>query len=280
MNISRTDRSALMMKLPPEEEPPPGEAAEAHKDEVEVELVTRSMAAQFGAMAEPGIMRGSFPSEAPDYAGASLSVTNRALHDAGFNVAFGANEPSVASAVANLQAAAASFQASAWSTCAMPFSPDRVVKMQALQQAQAEVGLAVAREAEQVGMLAALNLPAGYKNVRFERFTIKSTDPAAQAYTAKLQANPAALRSLQAEADLGSAAARDMIGRGERTVDMLKENPELAKLYNSDPAFRAGFDGYIYAVNFAEVDCRQIDQRLDQEASANQHALAHLSFPA
>lgn len=180
-----------------------------------------------------------------------------------------------------LDVALAGHDASYREAMAAPIDPRDLCSVAAHHTAVAQ---AYQKEVVHVGLLGALDLPGGYKNVRANDFSVPPGSDAAANVTAKLKADPQAMARLQAKADLGMAAARDMIPTLERTgmsrEDFFASRPEVARAYAEDPAFREGFDAYVYAANHAKQELPAINARLDHEAIEDHRALAYLSLPA
>lgn len=192
-----------------------------------------------------------------------LQTTSGILQAQGFDVALGGHDPTYRDAMA------------------APIDPRDLRSVAAHHTAVAQ---AYQKEVVHVGLLGALDLPGGYKDVRAHDFSVPPGSDAAANVTAKLKADPQAMARLQAKADLGMAAARDMIPTLERTgmsrEDFFASRPEVARAYAEDPAFREGFDAYVYAANHAKQELPAIHARLDHEAIEDHRALAYLSLPA
>ena len=150
----------------------------------------------------------------------------------------------------------------------------------ALVARRAAVDVAFVKEAQHAGLIAALNLPEGYKSARGASMSVPPSSSTATSVASKLKSDPEAMATLQANADLGMEAAREMSERGLTKDQLFARSPDLAKAYASDPAFHEGFDAYGYAREHARGELPAIHARLDQESIANQRALAYMSFPA
>lgn len=279
MNVSNLGgRAKEMAKMHADEAPPTLEqVSEEHNADVEAVLAPKqnTMVGQLEMLQQAMQMPGSRHVERPGYADASVTVTSRALQSAGFTESISGHDDSVRAA----QVRAEQADAKATALAGNMFDPNALGAALIARAAHMQVAVATTREAEHVGLLSALDLPTSYRIEAGEYFSVRSDDPSAQAFAAKLKANPSALATLQAEADLGMEAAREMTERGGTTESLLQENPSFAKLYAADPAFRAGFDGYVYAATHSPDDLTAIHQRLDQESIANHAALARMSFP-
>jgi len=68
---------------------------------------------------------------------------------------------------------------------------------------------------------------------------------------------------MQIHCDQGMIAARTMLDAKQSSSDFLRAHPDLAKRYGDDPAFRAGFDGAVYAKVHGQYDdmMKALDQR-------------------
>lgn len=172
------------------------------------------------------------------------AISNQALAHAGFGIPL-AGDSGLQEAIAGLRA--------------NPFDARAVVSLQ----------MAVAKETERAALVGALDLPAGYKNTH-----------GSSALAAPLQKDKHALAALQANADLGMEAAREMMAHGMTKEQLFAQSPDLAKVYASDPAFHVGFDAYVDEATSPHGDLSAIHARLDQESIANHRALANMYFPA
>jgi hypothetical protein len=75
--------------------------------------------------------------------------------------------------------------------------------------------------------------------------------------------NNALMGVMQLHADQGMGAARTMLETKQPHSDFFRAHPDLAKRYGDDPAFRAGFDGTVYAASHGQYEqmMRALDAR-------------------
>ena len=117
--------------------------------------------------------------------------------------------------------------------------------------------------------------------MRAGQLVVKPQSPEAQKVASQLAADPQAMARLQANADLGMEAAREMIQKRMTPEQLFASNPNLAKAYVGDPAFHEGFDAYVYATGHSSAgEVAAIDSRLDGESAVNHRTLALMGFRA
>lgn len=143
------------------------------------------------------------------------------------------------------------------------------------------------RAAMHVGMLVSLDLPAGYKNVEVDRWKAASSSYSSGAMkigTALETVDKKEAARLQLHADRGMYAARERIlagritrgGDDAETRRVIDADPELKAKYDSDPAYRAGFDALVWAHRH---DTAQHDEALRHlEARDARYAQHSISF--
>jgi hypothetical protein len=135
------------------------------------------------------------------------------------------------------------------------------VALKGLAQANernAELTKASDKDATRAAMVATLDLPQGYKNIELAR--LDAINPGFQSGTMKMGTTlmtrdhkEAAV--LQLHADRGMNAARDLVagskitreGGAAEVAKALAANPALKAKYDSDAAFKTGFDSLVWA---------------------------------
>lgn len=148
----------------------------------------------------------------------------------------------------------------------------------------AELTKASDQDSTRAAMVCALDLPQGYKNVELAR--LDAINAGFQSGTMKMGSTlmmrdhkEAAV--LQLHADRGMNAARDLVVAGKITREggaaevskALAASPSLKAKYDSDAAFKTGFDSLVWAKQRGtEADYKAAIQHLDaRDARYEQH---------
>lgn len=112
---------------------------------------------------------------------------------------------------------------------------------------------AASREVLHAFVLGNINgLPQDYMDAQMARFSDGAKHgQAAEALRKRLgdDGDHAQMAKIQLHADQGMLAARAALEAKMPPADYLRTHPEAAKRYQSDPAFRHGFDGLVYAAD-------------------------------
>ena len=139
-----------------------------------------------------------------------------------------------------------------------------------------EQAASTTQEAMHAGLIGALDLPTSYKNLRIEgdyaNMPMQKTGQPAMDMAAAILNDKKGLAVLQARADAGMVAARDMVTTcgAENKKGFLAAHPKIAELYAKDAAFHEGFDAYVYTADITS-ERAALDARLDgQNARATQ----------
>lgn len=89
-----------------------------------------------------------------------------------------------------------------------------------------------------------LELPDAVKENALRRYADVRNSPAVAGAVLKLNADPAARAVLQKHCDDGIFSAKDFVTSNLTLAQYLKADPKAGKLYETDAAFREGFDAY------------------------------------
>jgi len=140
----------------------------------------------------------------------------------------------------------------------------------------AEQSASTTQEAMHAGLIGALDLPTSYKNLRIEgdyaNMPMQKSGQAAWDMAGAIRDDKKGLAVLQARADAGMVAARDMVATSgvENKKGFLAAHPNIAALYAKDAAFHEGFDAYAYTADI-KSERAALDARLDgQDVRATQ----------
>jgi hypothetical protein len=110
---------------------------------------------------------------------------------------------------------------------------------------------AIDRDMMHGAMLANLDLPQGYKNEEMTKLQSKYTDGWSSGMQKMAEQGALADKSkmalVQIHADQGANAAQKMFSAGMSRAAFATTNPEIAKHYATDPAFKRGFDAIVWA---------------------------------
>jgi hypothetical protein len=114
---------------------------------------------------------------------------------------------------------------------------------------------AIVKSAMHITILGSLSgLPQGYVDAARSHYL---EDKDAVALANKMNAggrDNALMATLQLHADQGMGAARTMVDSKQSSSDFFRAHPDLLKRYGEDAAFRAGFDGAVYAKAHGQYD--------------------------
>jgi hypothetical protein len=143
------------------------------------------------------------------------------------------------------------------------------------------------RGALHMAMLSAIDVPQGYKNVELGRWKeagVGGTSGAAKMGTALRTIDKKEALVLQLHADRGMNAAKAMIDAGGITRDgdveesgrALLRDPATKAKYDSDPAFRAGFDGLVWQFRHESKSAydETVGRLQARDARYEQHAIS------
>ncbi len=143
------------------------------------------------------------------------------------------------------------------------------------------------RGAMHLGMITALDLPQGYKNVECGKWKEAGTgnnSGAVKIGTALETKDKKEAAVLQLHADRGMNAARSFIEAGmitrdggeQQLEDLLSKNPDVRAKYIADPAYRAGFEALVWAKQHDEKQYGEAIKHL--EARDARYAQHHIAF--
>jgi hypothetical protein len=130
-----------------------------------------------------------------------------------------------------------------------------------------ELRAAIDRDQMHMAMLANLDLPQGYKNEEMTKLQSKYTDgwkSGAQNMAEKgMFQDKGKMALVQIHADQGANAARRMCDAGLSRAAFATTNPEVARRYATDPAFKRGFDAIVWAKQHGEAEYKQATAALE-----------------
>ena len=132
----------------------------------------------------------------------------------------------------------------------------------------AEQSASTTQEAMHAGLIGALDLPTSYKNLRIDgdyaNMPMQHGGQAAFDMAGAIRQDKNGLAVLQARADAGMVAARDMVTTVgvDNKQGFLAAHPNIASLYAKDAAFHEGFDAYKYTADIPS-ERAALDARLD-----------------
>jgi hypothetical protein len=137
---------------------------------------------------------------------------------------------------------------------------------------------ALPRDAMHALILGSLNgLPQGYVDGERARLSNDAKDGSfTREMTRQLgRKDNAMMGIMQLHCDQGINAARTAFSAGKTPSDYLAANPDVAKKYTHDAAFRHGFDGAVYAHDKSNTQYAEMMTALDQrDARYTQHHVA------
>ncbi len=130
-----------------------------------------------------------------------------------------------------------------------------------------ELRAAVDRDMMHGAMLANLDLPQGYKDEEMTKLQSKYTQgwQSAQQVIAEKGAlqDKGKMALVQIHADQGANAARRMCDSGLSRAAFALSNPEVARHYATDPAFKRGFDSIVWAKEHGEAKYKEATTALE-----------------
>jgi hypothetical protein len=130
-----------------------------------------------------------------------------------------------------------------------------------------EIRAAVDRDQMHMAMLANLDLPQGYKSEEMTKLMSKYTDGwrsgAQHMAETGMFADKGKMALVQIHADQGANAARRMCDAGLSRAAFATTNPEVARHYATDPAFKRGFDAIVWAKDHGQAEYKKATDSLD-----------------
>ncbi len=109
---------------------------------------------------------------------------------------------------------------------------------------------AIVRDAMHLVIVGNLNgLPQGYVDAQRARYSndVKNGSLAANMQRQLGRSDNGTMAIIQLHCDHGMTAARAMVDSKSTPADFMSAHPDVGKRYQSDPAFRHGFDGLVFA---------------------------------
>ena len=125
-------------------------------------------------------------------------------------------------------------------------------------------------------VLGSLNgLPQGYVDEQRARYVADAPEPLVNRMSAAMgRGDNPMMGVIQLHCDQGISAARSMYGAGQTDFfAYLKAHPDVAQRVAEDPAFKAGFEGAVYAHDHGQYDAmmKALDER---DVRYTQHSIA------
>lgn len=140
-----------------------------------------------------------------------------------------------------------------------------------LQNAKDEKRDVATRDTLHGAMLMSLELPQGFRDQEIGKLGLSTTKQSPVIKISDQIIGSPVQAKLQALCDDGVQAAGRMLDVSADAKAYMKSNPDVAKRYSEDAAFRAGFDAMVWAKKNAPVDGKQMleDARARDPRSAN-----------
>ncbi len=117
-------------------------------------------------------------------------------------------------------------------------------------------------------------LPQDFVNQERTRYAADAPSSLVQRMNAALAKKNALMGVIQLHCDQGISSARAMYAAGQSSTDYLRAHTDVAKRVAEDPAFKAGFEGAIYAHEHGQYD----ELLKGLEARDARYALHNVSF--
>lgn len=136
---------------------------------------------------------------------------------------------------------------------------------------------AMPRDAMHLMIVGCLNgLPQGYVDAERARLSNSKTDSFVKEMSRQLgRSDNPMMGIMQMHCDQGINAARTAFTAGQTPSAYLAANPDIAKKYTHDAAFRNGFDGAVYAQGHSNSQYADMMKALDErDARYTQHHVA------